>query len=163
MIFVLTGKGKGKTTCALGMGIRAVGAGKKVLMVQFLKTGDSSENKVISRIENFDSRAFGRRGFAPFSKRDAVLAERAMEFLEKEAGKYQFLIMDEINVALEHNLLDIKRVLSFLGAHRKNKHMVLTGRGCKKEIIGIADLVTESREVKHYFKKSVKAIKGIEF
>ncbi|MBI2042662.1 MAG: cob(I)yrinic acid a,c-diamide adenosyltransferase [Candidatus Nealsonbacteria bacterium] len=163
MIFVLTGNGKGKTTSALGMGIRAAGAGQKVLMVQFLKTSASSENKIIKRIENFDIKTFGRRGFAPFGAKDALLARKGLRFLEKEAEKYKMIIMDEINVALKFNLISGKEVLSFLDAQDNNKHIILTGRSASKDICDKADLITEFKEVKHYFRRGVKAVKGIEY
>lgn len=148
MIFVFTGNGKGKTTSAIGMGIRAVGAAKKVLMVQFLKTGGSSEIKIIKKIKNFD------------------IQQASPNFLKKkEAGikKHDLIILDEINVALKFGLVDIKGVLAFLKKYGKKKNVVLTGRWCPKEIVKMADLATELKEIKHYYKKGVKAKKGIEF
>ena len=162
MIFVLTGRGKGKTTSAVGMGIRAAGAGQKVLMIQFLKTGASSENKVIKNIKNFDFKSFGRNGFASFNEKDALLAKKAMRFLEQEAKKYKMIILDEINMALHFNLLDSRDVLSFLETYARSKHIVLTGRGAKKEILAKADLITEFKEIRHHFKQGIKAAKGIE-
>ena len=163
MIFVLTGNGKGKTTSALGMGIRIAGAGKKVLMIQFLKTSASSENKALKCIKNFDIKAFGKKGFAPFGGKDALLAKRGMRFLEKEAPKYQMIIMDEVNMALDFSLLDSKEILSFLDEYGGSKHIVLTGRNANKEICAKADLITEFKEVKHYFHEGIKAVKGIEY
>ncbi len=169
MIYVLTGNGKGKTTCALGMGLRAAGAGFNVLMVQFLKTGDSSENKIVKKIKNFKIRSFGRKGFAPFTEKDAALARQGFDFLKREAENHRLVIMDEINVAMKYKLIDVKKVISFLNSQGKKRDIVLTGRYCPQEIIRKADLVTEFKEVKHYFKKAclrrqgVKARKGIEF
>ena len=80
MIFVFTGNGKGKTTCAIGMGIRASGAGKKALMVQFLKDGSSSEINVIKKIKNFQTKSFGRSGFGPYSEEDSRLAQLGFVF-----------------------------------------------------------------------------------
>ena len=164
MLYIFTGNGKGKTTAAVGMGIRAVGAGQKVLMVQFLKTGSSSENKVIKKIENFEVRSFGRPGFGPLSKKDSELAEKGFNFAKKaaESQKYHLLILDEVNVALKFKLLKIKEVLSFLEKYGKKLDIVLTGRYCPKEIIKIADLVTNFQEIKHYYKKGIKARRGIE-
>lgn len=170
MIFVLTGNGKGKTTCALGMGMRAVGAGRKVLMVQFLKPPISSELEIIKRVRNFKARSFGRKGFLrkenfPFSKEDFKLAKQGFE-VAKEALKTRqcnFLILDEINPTLYFKLLPQKEVLEFLKKYAKNFDIVLTGRKCPKKIIDTADLVTEFKEVKHYYRIGKKARKGIEF
>lgn len=172
MIYVLTGKGKGKTTCALGMGMRAAGAGKKVLMTQFLKDGSSSEINVIKKINDFEIRFFGRPGFGPFSKKDSQLVKSGFLLTKKaclpigmaaQSKKCEFLILDEINVALHFKLLGIKEVLEFLKEYGKKLDVVLTGRYCPKEIIEMADLVTEFKEVKHYFKKKIKAREGIEY
>ncbi len=132
-------------------------------MVQFLKTGASSENKAIKHIKNFDIKAFGKKGFAPFGGKDALLAKRGMRFLEKEASNYQMIIMDEVNMALDFNLLDSKDVLSFLDRYGGSNHIVLTGRNANKEIYDKADLITEFKEVKHYFHEGIKAVKGIEY
>ncbi len=165
MIYVFTGNGKGKTTAALGMGIRAAGAGKKVLMVQFLKPGGSSENKVLGRMKNFKVKSFGREGFGPFIEKDFLLAKEAFDFLKKELRrrKYGLVILDEVNVALHFNLVALDSVLSFLKEHGKKRDLVLTGRYCPRELIEAADLVTECSEVKHYFQKGVKAEKGREY
>lgn len=165
MIYVFTGNGKGKTTSAVGMGMRAVGAGSKVLMIQFLKTGDSSENRAIKKIKNFKIRSFGRPGFGPYGDKDFLLAKKGWDFLKKEAGKgkYHLIILDEINLVLKFKLLAFKDVLTFLKSRGKKIDVVLTGRYCPKEIIDMADLVTEFKEIKHYFKKGIKAKKGREY
>jgi cob(I)alamin adenosyltransferase len=183
MIFIFTGNGKGKTTSGIGMGVRAVGAGKKVLMVQFLKPGDSSEVKIIKKIKGFDVQSFGRKGFflpkkeikkhpefkrkgiKAFSDEDFRLVKDGFSFVEKLAKvkKYNLLILDEINVVLYFKLLEKEKVLKLLKKFKKKLDIVLTGRHCPKEIIEIADLVTEFRERKHYFKKDKRAKKGIEY
>ena len=164
MIFVLTGNGKGKTTSAVGMGVRAAGAGQKVLMVQFLKDGSSSEINVSKKIKNFKIKSFGRSGFGPCSEKDYQLAKSGFLFAKKSAfsEKYNLLILDEINVVLNFKLLNIKEVIELLKECGKELDVVLTGRYCPEEIMEIADLVTEFKEVKHYFKKGIKARKGIE-
>lgn len=171
MIFVFTGNGKGKTTAAIGMGLRASGARKKVLMVQFLKDGSSSEIDAIKKIKNFQTKSFGRSGFGPYSEKDSRLAQLAFAFAKSaqdrsasggKAKNCDLLILDEINTALRWRLLDPKEVIEFLKRCAKKLDVVLTGRYCPKEIIGMADLVTEFKEVKHYFHKDVKARKGIE-
>lgn len=167
MIYILTGNGKGKTTSALGMGLRAVGAGKKVLMVQFLKDGASSEIKAIEKINNFQIKNFGRPGFGPYSQEDSQLVKLGFLFVKKAClpvgKKYDLLILDEINIALGLKLMNIKEVVEFLKEYGKKLDIVLTGRYCPGETIKMADLVTEFKEIKHYFKKGVKARKGIEF
>lgn len=182
MLYILCGNGKGKTTSSIGMGIRAVGNGKRVLMVQFLKTEHTGEYKAIKKIDNFDIKSFGRPGFflpkeqlekkpelkekfKPLSKKDRGLAQQALNFASKQIGakKYDFLILDEINVALNFRLLDIKAVIDLVEEYRDNIDIVLTGRYCPKEILKIADLVSEVKEVKHYFKKGVRAKRAREF
>ncbi|MFA5767552.1 MAG: cob(I)yrinic acid a,c-diamide adenosyltransferase [Candidatus Paceibacterota bacterium] len=163
MIFVLTGKGKGKTTSAVGMGIRAAGAGKAVLMIQFLKDGSSSENKAIAKIRNFKVKAFGRKGFAPYGDKDRALAKKALDFLRKEIGGFQMAILDEINVALDKKMVEIGEIVPILEKYGKSKDLVLTGRNAPAVIVKKADLVTEFKEVKHYFNKGIKAKKGIEY
>jgi len=147
MIYVFTGNGKGKTSAAIGMAVRAVGAGEKVLMVQFLKDGKSSEIKAIKKIKNFDIRQ-----------------EKDLNFLEKTAKrKYNLVILDEVNVAMKFGLLGVKEVSDILKQYRKKPDLVLTGRWCPKEIIKMADLVSELKEIKHYYKKGVKAKRGREY
>ena len=165
MIYVLTGNGKGKTTSALGMGLRAAGAGKNVLMAQFLKDGASSEIKEIKKINSFQTKSFGRPGFGPYSEKDSRLAKSGFLFAKKACRlqKCDLLILDEINVAMHFKLIGVKEVVEFLREYGKNIDIVLTGRYCPKEIIKIADLVTEFKEVKHYFNKKDIARKGIEY
>jgi cob(I)alamin adenosyltransferase len=185
MIFILTGNGKGKTTSAIGMGIRAVGAGGKVLMIQFLKPG-SSESKVIKKIKNFKIKSFGQRWFVlpkaelekkpelkktfgvrPIGKNDIQLAKEAFSLAERaaRANIYNVIILDEICVVLKYKLLSQNRVFNFLKKYGNNIDIVLTGRYCPKEIIEAADLVSEIREIKHHYKKvkGQKAKKGIEY
>lgn len=165
MIYVFTGNGKGKTISALGMGLRAAGAGKKVLMVQFLKTGTSSEIKAIKKISNFQTKSFGRTGFGPYSEKDSRLAKLGFLFAKKAAQskKYSLLLLDEINIAAHFKLIEVKETIEFLRKYGKNLDIVLTGRYCPEEIIKIADLVTELKEIKHYFKKGIIAKRGIEY
>ena len=182
MIYILTGNGKGKTTSAIGMGLRAVGAGKKVLMIQFLKT-ESSENKIIEKIKNFDIRTFGRKGFflpksvlkkqlqlrkkgiKPLTEKDFELAKQGFSLARKAAQskRYNILILDEICVALKFSLIDIEMVLDFLRKYQKKLDIILTGRNAPQTIIKIADLVTEMKEVKHYYQKGIGPRPGIEF
>lgn len=165
MIYVLTGNGKGKTTSALGMGLRAAGAGKKVIMMQFLKDSSSSEIKAVKKIGNFQIKSFGRPGFGHYSAEDSRLVKSGFLLAKKsaESQKYSLLIMDEINIVLHFELIGIAEVIEFLMDYGKKMDIVLTGRYCPKEIIKMADLVTEFKEVKHHFKKGVIARRGIEY
>jgi cob(I)alamin adenosyltransferase len=188
MLYILTGNGKGKTTSALGMGLRAVGGGKKVLMVQFLKGGSSSELKAIKKLKNFKVRSFGRKvfvlpkrklenhpelkkaGVQPLSQEDFLLAGRAFEFAKKELkrGAFDVVILDEIFIALKFKLLKEREVYDFLEkfASDKNIDIVLTGRYCPRKFFDLASVVSEIRARKHYYssiKDKRKSKKGIEF
>ena len=124
MIHVYTGNGKGKTTASIGLGIRAIGAGKKVLLVQFLKDGKSSELKIIKNIKNFDFKCFGRSGtLSPkdVGEEDKTLVKRGLEFVKKNFKKYDIIIMDEINVALKLRLISQKNVIDLIKRHNEKE------------------------------------------
>ena len=133
-------------------------------MAQFLKDGSSSEIAVLRRISNFKVKSFGRPGFGLYSEKDSQLVKLGFLFAQKSAKnkKYSLIILDEINVALHFKLIGLKEVIEFLKKYGKKIDIVLTGRYCPRKIIKIADLATEFKEVKHYFKKGIKARKGIE-
>ena len=169
LIQVYTGEGKGKTTCALGLALRAVGRGFKVFMVQWLKTGDTGEVLAAARLApEMVIRSLGRPGFINFKSpapKDRALAREALD-LAKEAiagGEYDLVILDEINVALACGLAPVNEVLEMLASRPRWVEVVLTGRGAPPEIIARADLVTEMRPIKHYFAAGTPARKGIEW
>lgn len=170
MIQVYTGTGKGKTTAALGLALRAVGAGKKVCIIQFLKSAQpaTSEAKAIKKylsqikLQSFGQPVFLMRGQQKM--KDVDLAKEAWRSAKKAlAGQCEIVILDEINVALYFGLLTVKEVATEIKRFSGKKEIILTGRNAPKEIIKIADLVTQMKEIKHYFKQGVKARKGIEF
>ena len=167
MLFIITGNGKGKTTGAVGMAVRAMGAGKRVSMVQFLKAGSSSEIEILNQLGSMDIRSFGRKGFIVNQKteQDIELAKQGLQYAKNalENNSCDFLVLDELCVALHFNLLPLNNVLSLLKEHKDKKHIVITGRKCPNQIIEMADLVTECREIKHYYTKGVPSQKGIEF
>ncbi|NQV00596.1 MAG: cob(I)yrinic acid a,c-diamide adenosyltransferase [Parcubacteria group bacterium] len=168
MIHIYTGNGKGKTTAALGLGLRAAGAGKKVLLVQFLKDGKSSEIRLIRKFKNFDVKVFGKKGFLnknKLTKKDFNLARQGFNFVRKavKSKKYGLIILDEINLINNFGLIETKDILNFIKEVPSKIELVLTGRYASKKIIQLADLVTEMKEIKHYYKKNIKARKGIEF
>lgn len=167
MIQVYTGNGKGKTTAALGLALRAAGAGLKVYIGQFVKGRHYSELNILRKIKNIKVEQFGRTCFiksAP-DKKDIELAKKGFEKIKRIISKriYDVIILDEINIALKLKLLTLKEVVSLIKQTHPKTELVLTGRYAQPEIIRIADLVTEAKEVKHYYKKGVAARKGIEF
>lgn len=167
MIQVYTGCGKGKTTVALGLALRAAGAGLKVYIGQFLKGKDYSELNSLKKIKNIKVEQFGRRCFIKKKpeQKDIESARRGLERINKIISQriYDVVILDEINVALNLNLLELKDVIRLIKKSPRNLELVLTGRYAHPKIIKIADLVSEIRELKHYYKKGIKARKGIEF
>lgn len=167
MIHVYTGKGKGKTTAALGLALRAAGAGLKVYIGQFIKGKPYSEIKALKKVKNITVEQFGRGCFIKRgpSREDIASAQRGLRRAEKRMcqGCYDMVVLDEINIAVKLKLLDRDEVVSFLKRAPRHIELVLTGRNADKALIRLADLVSEVREVKHYYKKGVKARRGIEY
>jgi cob(I)alamin adenosyltransferase len=169
LIQVYTGNGKGKTSAAFGLALRAVGRGLKVFIIQFIKGGfDYGELYVVDKLPNVTLKAFGRGKFItekPASREDIKLAEEALTLAEKivKSGEYDIVILDEINVALKLELIKTEKVLKLVKNKPKHVEIVLTGRYAPEEIVEAADLVTEMREVKHPFNNGYEARKGIEY
>jgi len=167
MIQVYTGKGKGKTTASLGLALRASGAGLKVYIGQFIKGKNYSEFKTLQKIKNIKVEQFGRGCFIKQSpaQKDIELACKGLEKIKKliEEKKYDVFILDEINIAVKLGLLELQDVVKLLKNTPQRLELILTGRDAHPEILKLADLISEIREVKHYFKKGVKARKGIEY
>jgi cob(I)alamin adenosyltransferase len=163
---VYTGNGKGKTTAAIGLAVRALGAGIKVFFGQFLKSGDYSETSVLLNLENLVLRQYGVGGFINRkpSNEDIAEAIRGVEDARAalRSGEYGLVILDEINVAQSLGLITIDDVMSLVRDRHKMTELVLTGRNASDELMASADLVTEMRQIKHYFANGVKARKGIE-
>lgn len=169
LIIVNTGNGKGKTTAALGTAMRAVGCKFNVFMVQFIKgSWDYGELHVVERLKPFlEIKAMGE-GFTWETKdkeRDTAVANQAWDFCKQliEKNEHDLLIFDEINNALDYGYLDVGDVVDALKKKPKEMHIILTGRNAPREIIDIAHLVTEMREIKHPFHQGIYAQKGIEF
>ncbi|MCF7921006.1 MAG: cob(I)yrinic acid a,c-diamide adenosyltransferase [Candidatus Cloacimonetes bacterium] len=168
MIQIYTGNGKGKTTAALGLIVRALGQGHKVCLVQFMKNNwDYGEIIFLSRQVNIDIFKYGSDHFvtkehpAPEDITEAEAAlQKAREVLV--SGKYDLVVLDEINVAVYMKLIDLNRQLELLPL-AKNAELVMTGRYAAKEVIAEADLVTEMQQIKHYFDKGTASRKGIEY
>jgi cob(I)alamin adenosyltransferase len=169
LVQVYTGDGKGKTSAAFGLALRAIGRGLKGYIIQFIKGGfDYGELYVIDKLPNLELKAFGRRKFItekPAGKEDIKLAEEALALAEKvvKSGEYDIVILDEINVALSLRLINLEKVLELIKNKPKHVELVLTGRNAPSEIIEVADLVTEMKEIKHPFNKGYQARKGIEY
>lgn len=168
LILVHTGNGKGKTTAALGLAMRACGRGWKVCMIQFIK-GDwkTGEMEAAKWLKGFEFSHMGK-GFTWNKKApgtDARAAKATWEACKEAAlsGKYNLVIFDEINNAIDYGLIPTEEVVDFLKGKPHKLHVLLTGRNAKPEIIELADTVTEMREVKHAFHKGIIAQKGIEY
>ena len=168
-VHVYTGDGKGKTTASLGLALRAAGNGLSVLIIQFLKGQEmTGERKAVERFApDVEIRPRGRDGVLrpdDVIGKDSELAAAALEESRQEIanGKCDLVILDEINTACSLGLVPVERVLEIMDAKPDGLELVLTGRGATAEIVEKADLVTEMREVKHYFNSGVMARRGIE-
>jgi cob(I)alamin adenosyltransferase len=166
-IQVYTGNGKGKTTAAFGQALRAQGAGLKVFIGQFVKGKTYNENEAISKyLKNITVKQYGLGCFivdAPTDK-DMMAAQKGLVEIKKviHSGKYDMVIMDEVNIALYYKLFDIDEIVELMKSKPDQVELILTGRYAPDEIIEMADLVTEMKEVKHYYQKGIQARKGIE-
>lgn len=169
LLLVFTGNGKGKTTSALGLTIRAAGNNMPVCFIQFIKgSWKYGELDAIKRFDDIvDFHVMGR-GFTWTSddiEKDKELARSAWDKAKKAiaGGKYSMVVLDEFTYLLKYGMLEKEEVLEVLRNKPKDVHLVITGRDALAEIIDIADLVTEMQAVKHPYSTGVKAQKGIEF
>lgn len=163
---IYTGNGKGKTTCALGLSLRAVCNGYKVFFGQFLKGQDYSELKAVDLLPNFAIRQYGAPHFIfdnP-SDEDIKMAKDGLSDIKKEmlTKKYDIVVMDEINIAIHKKLITVDDVIDVLKVRPENTEVILTGRYAHEKLIEIADLVTEMKEIKHYYTQGVMSREGIE-
>ena len=171
LILINTGPGKGKTTAALGTGLRAAGCGMKVLMLQFLKGSwhYGELDGVLPFGENFVLKQLGRGfvkvGGAETDPEDLALVEAAWKEAEQAilSGDWDLVILDEINYAIRYGMLDPEKVAATLLERPEMVHVILTGRNAHLKLVEIADTVTEMREVKHAYQKGILAQRGIEY
>ncbi len=167
MIHIYTGDGKGKTTAALGLVLRACGANKKIFIGQFIKGQNFSEIKALKKFCNVTLEQFGRGCFikGKLHPKDIKLAKDGWLRIKEviESNQYDIVVIDEINVAIDLLLIDCSLVIELLKRVSKKIEVILTGRSAADCLIEIADLVSEIKEVKHYYKKGIKARKGIEY
>ena len=168
LIQVYTGNGKGKTTAALGLALRAAGRDMKVLIIQFMKKWDYGELHSVKLIPNITLMTFGTKDFVYKGKAKKIDYEEAGKAFSSgitgvQSGDYDIVIFDELNMALYYDLLDLKEVVQGIKEKPDNVEVVITGRKAPVEIIEIADLVTEMKEIKHPFQQNIQARKGIEY
>ena len=172
LVIVYTGGGKGKTTAALGLALRAIGYNHKVCMIQFIKgSWHYGEMDSAKRLEpELELIAVGK-GFvgimddkSPREDHEKIAEEAIKICMEKiNSKKFDVLILDEINYAVDLGLIRIEQVIELIKMKPDDLDLVLTGNNAKQEIIDLADLVTEMKEIKHPFKSGIKAKKGIDF
>ncbi|MBO7126282.1 cob(I)yrinic acid a,c-diamide adenosyltransferase [bacterium] len=165
-IQVYTGNGKGKTTAAFGLALRAAMAGKKVFIGQFVKGMPYSELKMPDFIKNIEIRQYGADCFivkAP-TEHDIKIAKDGLAEMSKilKEGRHDVVIMDEANIALFYKLFSVEELLEAVNSRAEGVEVVITGRYAPQELIDAADLVTEMKEIKHYYTKGVEARTGIE-
>ncbi|MEA1900408.1 MAG: cob(I)yrinic acid a,c-diamide adenosyltransferase [Thermodesulfobacteriota bacterium] len=166
-VHIYTGDGKGKTTAALGLSIRAAGAGLKVFIAQFIKKGNYSEIKALKKFSDLITvEQFGLGCFIR-GKPTAEDIEAARKGIKKiksivSSGNYKIVILDEANVAVKLGLFSVEDLLDIIADKPEEVEIVITGRNADQRLIEKSDLVTEMKEIKHYFQKGVKARVGIE-
>ena len=166
-IQVYTGNGKGKTTAAFGLAMRAAGAGFRVFIAQFLKGKKYSEIRAMERFSDLITlRQYGRDSFISdnITEKDIQLVKSGYQEAKEVilSKKYTVVILDEANMAVHYNLFSVDELLELMNLKPENVELVITGRSADKKIIDKADLVTEMCEVKHYYSKGVMARIGIE-
>lgn len=168
MIHIYTGNGKGKTTAALGLIVRALGREKKVCLIQFMKKNwEYGEIKFLANQDGLDIFQFGTDQLVNPNKPDEIDYEQALKAYDKckaviIADKHDIVVIDEINVAVKWNLLPFENQLELMDI-KTTAEIIMTGRYAVEEVIENADLVTEMKEIKHYFNAGTPARKGIEF
>jgi len=169
LIQVYTGSGKGKTTAALGQAMRAAGQGLKVYIVQFMKGWPYyGELDTVGQHPNITLKQFGRPDFVDKENPEPVDVRKAQEALDHAqemvmSGKYNLVILDEVNVALEWKLIALGDVLSLMAEKPPQVELILTGRYADPEVLARADLVTEMQEVKHPYQKGLLSRRGIDY
>lgn len=163
---VYTGNGKGKTTAALGLALRAAGAGKKVFIAQFVKGMHYSELDVLPRIPGITLKQYGRGCFIRREPCTEDYAAARQGLAEAKniliSGEYHVVVLDEINIALYFGLIHLGELKEALKQRAAHVEVVLTGRNAPPELIDSADLVTEMQEIRHYYNDGIEARTGIE-
>lgn len=166
LIIVHTGDGKGKTSAALGMLLRSLGHGFKCAVVQFIKGGrGTAESLLKSSLLRWDKVGQGFTWDTQSREKDTECARTGWELVQRHLADpdLKFLLLDELNIVLSYQYLPATEVIEALRNKRDDLHVVVTGRGALPELIEIADLVTEMKEIKHPFQQGIRAQPGIEF
>ena len=169
LLIVHTGKGKGKSTAAMGLALRCLGHGMRVGIVQFVKgVWETGERDVLKRFPDLVTIKAMGEGFTwetQDRQRDIAAAEEAWDAAKEMIAdpSYRMVILDELNIVLRYDYLPLAAVLAVLGAKPRDLHVVVTGRNAKDGLIEAADLVTEMTQIKHPFRSGVKAQAGLEF
>jgi cob(I)alamin adenosyltransferase len=169
LLIVHTGNGKGKTTAALGMAMRAAGHGLRVCFIQFIKGGwHYGELDAVKRFDGLIDLHVMGKGFTWKSENledDTRLARQAWDFAREAiaSGKYHTVVLDEFTYLLHYKMLELAPCLDALNSRNPQQHVVITGRYAPTELIEAADLVTEMQAIKHPYKSGIKAQQGIEF
>jgi cob(I)alamin adenosyltransferase len=166
-IQVYTGDGKGKTTAAIGLAVRALGAGLRVCIIQFMKLGRSSEFELLSSYgSKLDLHSFGPEAFITGepTTEDIEAAEKGLKVSHDAVmgDRYDVVILDEANMAVYFKLIELSSLLGIMESKPRNVELVITGRNAHPQVIEKADLATEMKMVKHYYEKGVKSRQGIE-
>jgi len=169
LIQVYTGSGKGKTTAAMGLAMRAAGQGLRVYIVQFMKGWPYyGELSTVGRHPNITLKQFGRPDFVDKEHPEPIDVRMAQDALEHGreivmSGEYDLVILDEVNVALEWKLIELQDLLSLLDGKPEGVELVLTGRYAHPEVITRADVVTEMKEIKHPYQRGLTSRQGIDY
>jgi len=166
-VHVYTGNGKGKTTAAIGLAIRAAGAGMRVYIAQFVKGMHYSELDALDRHADLITlKQYGRDCFIKQepSEEDIHAARKGFEEVKGvlSSGDYQMVILDEANIATHYNLFSADELIELIRSKPESVELVITGRGADPKVIAVADLVTEMKEIKHYYNRGIEARRGIE-
>jgi len=164
---VYTGDGKGKTTAALGLALRAAGAGLNVYFAQFVKGMQSSEIESVKKLsDQITIRQYGNASFINVTPREEDISAARKGLAEaREAmlsGKYQVIILDEANIATNYDLFSAEDLLDLIRLKPDDVELIITGRYADQRIIEAADLVTEMKDIKHYYRNGISARDGIE-
>ncbi len=166
-IHLYTGNGKGKTTAALGLALRAAGAGKKVFIAQFVKGMHYSELTALKRIPEIEIKQYGLDCFIENkpTPKDIEAAQKGLSEVKTivKNKPIDMLVLDEVCIALHYQLFDVKEIIDLLKNKPANMEVVLTGRYAPRELYEFADLITEMNEIKHYYQRGIEARKGIEY
>jgi len=168
MIHIYTGNGKGKTSAAVGMVMRAYGYGRRVAFLQFMKGRDTGEIKALRSLQGILVEQFGSSNFVNLSSPDSEAKEYAQKGVERALDLIRqdcpdLVVLDEFNVALSAGLIDQDAALSLIDRFPDDKLLILTGRYAPQYLIDLADLVTEMKEIKHPFQKGIPAKEGIDY